>query len=290
MMNLKPQDVLFLLKLVAIDKKPWSFNKIAIELGMSPSEVHAAAQRALAARLAVKEGDNIWPNIMNLEEFLLHGIQYVFVPDRGELNRGMPTAYAAAPLNSQFVDDVEPPPIWPDPEGDTRGESFSALYKSAPKAARNDPALYKLLALVDAIRGGRARDREMAKKELKKIFSTEVLGKNALKRNERNKLVIGDELEVSRSGLLSLVKQFHINRLSLFGSAARGELRPDSDIDLLVEFEPDQSPSMGGMVEIQDAFEKLFCGRKIDVATSSILNNPYRKQAIEKDMKELYAA
>ncbi|MFV9616498.1 MAG: hypothetical protein ACNYZG_11110 [Gammaproteobacteria bacterium] len=49
-MNLKPQDVLFLLKLVSLDKKPWSFNKIAIEIGMSPSEVHAAAKRALAAR------------------------------------------------------------------------------------------------------------------------------------------------------------------------------------------------------------------------------------------------
>jgi hypothetical protein len=49
-----------------------------------------------------------------------------------------------------------------------RGESFSPLYKSAPSAAKKDSKLYQLLALVDAIRGGRARERDIAKKELKK--------------------------------------------------------------------------------------------------------------------------
>jgi hypothetical protein len=167
-MNLKPQDILFLLKLVALGKQAWSFNKLAVDLGMSPSEVHAASKRALAARLAVKEGEDIRPNIRNLEEFLLHGIQYVFIPDRGGLNRGMPTAHASAPLDAMFVEDNEPPPVWPDPEGEVRGESFSPLYKSAPVAARNDAELYQLLALVDAVRGGRARERDIAKKELKK--------------------------------------------------------------------------------------------------------------------------
>lgn len=167
-MNLKPQDLLFLLKLIVIEKKQWSFNKLSIELGMSPSEVHAAAQRSLAARLAVKEGNDIRVNVRNLEDFLLHGMQYVFVPERGELNRGMPTAYASAPMDAYFAEVNEPPPVWPDPEGEVRGESFSPIYKSAPVAARNDPKLYELLALVDAIRGGRAREREIAKKELKK--------------------------------------------------------------------------------------------------------------------------
>lgn len=167
-MNLKSQDVLFLLKLVAIGKKHWSFNSLAVDLSMSPSEVHAAAKRAQTARLAVKKEGKIYPNLRNLEEFLMHGIQYVFVPERGGLNRGMPTAHAVAPLVSYFVADNEPPPVWPDPEGEVRGESVSPLYKSAPKAARCDVVLYELLALVDAIRGGRAREREIAKKELMK--------------------------------------------------------------------------------------------------------------------------
>ena len=167
-MNLKPQDIFVLLKLVALGKKPWTFNELSVELGMSPSEVHAAAKRALAAKLAVKDDTKIRPNIRNLEEFLFHGIQYVFVPDRGDLNRGIPTAYASAPMDSYFVADNEPPPVWPDPEGQVRGMSFSPLYKSAPKAANKDPKLYELLALVDGIRGGRAREREFAMKELKK--------------------------------------------------------------------------------------------------------------------------
>lgn len=166
-MNLKPQDVLFLLKLVAMGKKAWSFNKLAVELGMSPSEVHAAAQRTLMAKLAIKQGESIWPNVRNLGEFLEHGIQYVFVPERGELARGLPTAHAAAPLMAVFGED-DMPPIWPDVEGEVRGESFSPLYKSVPRAARNDAELYELLALIDAIRGGRARERDIAKKEITK--------------------------------------------------------------------------------------------------------------------------
>ncbi len=167
-MNLKPQDILFLLKLVAMGKSSWSFNKLAIDLGMSPSEVHAAAKRTVVARLAIKNEAGVYPNIRNLEEFLLHGIQYVFIPERGEMNRGMPTAYAASPMDAFIVADQDPPPVWPDPEGELRGESFSPLYPSVPTAARHDSKLYELLVLVDVIRGGRARERDMAKKELKR--------------------------------------------------------------------------------------------------------------------------
>ena len=167
-MILKPQDILFLLKLISYGKKTWSFNKIAVELGMSPSEVHAAAKRTVVARLSIKQENEIRPQIRNLEEFLMHGIQYVFVPERGQLNRGIPTSYACPPLNKSIVHGNEPPPVWPDPHGEVRGESFSPLYQSVPVASKNDPKLYELLALVDAIRGGRLREQEIAKKELKK--------------------------------------------------------------------------------------------------------------------------
>jgi predicted nucleotidyltransferase len=289
-MNLKPQDVLFLLKLVTLGRKTWSFNKIAVELGMSPSEVHAAAQRALAARLAIKENNNIWPNICNLEEFLLHGIQYVFIPERGALNRGMPTTYAATPMESNFSGVNEPPPVWPDPEGEVRGESFSPLYKSAPVASKNDPKLYQLLALVDAIRGGRARERDYAKRELKKRLDAVSDKKGEVLISNQDRLVIGGDFTISRAALHELAQRHHIRRLVLFGSAARGELEPDSDIDLMVEFESGEAPSLGGMVELQEAFVVLFDGRMVDLATPSILNNPYRRRAIEKDMEELYAA
>jgi len=164
-MNLKPQDVLFLLKLVANKNRSWTFNKLAVELNMSPSEVHACAQRALMAKLAVNQGDAIVPNNRNLMEFLEHGIQYAFVPDIGGLGRGMPTAHAAPPFNLMFSE-TELEPVWPDSDGDVRGMAFSPLYKSAPAASRADSELYELLALVDCIRAGRAREKNWAIKEL----------------------------------------------------------------------------------------------------------------------------
>ena len=165
---LKPQDVLVMLKLVAHGQRPWSYARLAVDLGMSPSQLHSAVRRALAAQLAVKKEDAITPHIRNLEEFLVHGLRYVFVPQLGQPTRGMPTSYAAAPLEAHFAKSTELPPVWPDPEGTARGVAFSPLYKLAPQAARADPALYELLVLVDAIRGGRAREHNLAIKELGK--------------------------------------------------------------------------------------------------------------------------
>lgn len=166
-MILKPQDILVLLKLVSVNNSDWSYNSLAAELGMSPSEVHSAIKRSLLANLAIKKGDRIIPFIRNLEEFIVHGLKFVFIPERGEMVRGIPTSHAAEPMKSAFIADGEPPPVWPDPEGEVRGMAFSPLYKSVPKAAQLDPKLYELLVLVDGIRSGRAREREFAVKELK---------------------------------------------------------------------------------------------------------------------------
>jgi hypothetical protein len=164
-MILKPQDILILLKLTTMAGEPWSYNRIAVSLSMSPSEVHAGVKRTLKAQLAVRRGDSALPNVRNFEEFLIHGLKYSFVPDRGELTRGMPTGYAAPPLAAHFADVNEPPPVWPHPDGNVRGQAFSPLYKSAPGAAREDERLYELLVLVDAIRGGRAREKDLAYQE-----------------------------------------------------------------------------------------------------------------------------
>lgn len=103
-------------------------------------------------------------------------------------------------------------------------------------------------------------------------------------------LSIAGAVDVSRSGLVALAERHHIKRLSLFGSAARGELSPDSDIDVLVEFEKGRAPSLGGLSTLRDELGQLFGGRKVDVATPAILNNPYRRREVERDMEVLYAA
>lgn len=164
---LKPQDVLILLKLVAIGEAPWSYSRMAGALWMSPSEVHAGVKRVVKARLASMRQDRVIPNARNLEEFLVHGVPYVFVPELGEVTRGMPTGYAGPVLSPLFQASDDLPPVWPDPDGEARGQAFTPLYKSVPQAAREDDMLYALLTLVDAVRGGRAREREIACREIK---------------------------------------------------------------------------------------------------------------------------
>ena len=60
----------------------------------------------------------------------------------------------------------EPPLLWPLPEGQQRGVSLEPLHKNAPAAALRDPFLYEMLALIDALREGRARERKLAEQEL----------------------------------------------------------------------------------------------------------------------------
>ncbi len=167
-MILKPQDVLLVLKLAALGGKPWTQVQLASELGFSQGEVSSGLKRALAARLLIQESEGPRPAGSLLIEFVLHGVPCVFVPDRGALTRGMPTAEAAPAFKNLLAPTDQPPPVWPDPEGKVRGEAFSPLYRSAPWAARQDAALYDLLALVDGLRGGRARVRSFARQELRK--------------------------------------------------------------------------------------------------------------------------
>jgi hypothetical protein len=163
-MILKPQDIFIMLKLVVRDGSEWSYPALSHELSMSSSEVHAGVKRAVAARLI--DMHRKIPVKSNLLEFLIHGVKYAYPPDRGGLTRGIPTSYAASPLKALITQPDEPPPVWPDPEGPVRGYEFSPLFSAVPAASKVDPKLYELLALVDAIRDGRARERKIAKKEI----------------------------------------------------------------------------------------------------------------------------
>jgi hypothetical protein len=177
-MTLKPQDVVILLKLVVWKKgradiwvwdrdgrKKWTYHSLALELFMSPAEVHAGVKRLVQAGL-IQMPDRL-PVIKALEEFLLHGVKYVFPPDRGGMTRGLPTSYAGPPLENVLIYGQDPVPVWPYPDGFTRGLEFSPLYRTVPRAAALDHNLYEMLTLVDAIRDGRTRETAIAVKELK---------------------------------------------------------------------------------------------------------------------------
>lgn len=170
-MNLKPQDILVLLKLIAQGDMDWVYSRLAMQLCMSSSEIHAAMKRAYNAGLMMDKGETMMPDAKNLQEFIIYGVKYAFAAERGELCFGMPTSYAAKPLSDRVINDDSNPPVWPDENSKTQGIAFRPLYPSVPDAARLDPALYELLALVDAIRGGRTRERTQAIKEMKLRFN-----------------------------------------------------------------------------------------------------------------------
>jgi hypothetical protein len=163
---LKPQDLLVALKLWTGRDLEWTYPRLARSLGMSVSETHGAAKRAIAAGLLPSGGLGVRPGAEALREFLVHGAKYSFPALRGEIARGVPTAHGAPPLKGLLAETSEPPPVWPHPKGPARGPSLAPIVPSAPGAALEDPALYELLALFDALRAGRARERQIASRLL----------------------------------------------------------------------------------------------------------------------------
>jgi hypothetical protein len=158
-MAIKAQDIVIALKL-SLEGEDNGYVPLAKSLGMSASEVHAGVRRLMGARLLMPGTKRVrrYP----LCELLLHGLAYIFPAHLESVVRGMPTAWAAPAFAGKIVAGEQLPPVWPDPEGTVLGEALEPLYRSVPGAARRDRALYDLLALVDAIRIGRARERSLA--------------------------------------------------------------------------------------------------------------------------------
>ena len=170
-MNLLPQDIVILLKLAVTSKQDWTYNTIAYELRMSPSMAFSGVKRAGQAQLF--DPNRKSPRLKALEEFLIHGVKYAFPPDIGTLTRGIPTAFASPGLQDHISYDSKEIYVWPYPEGKHRGISFSPLYKTVPQIAIEDLSLYQALGLVDAIRMGRAREREIAEKLLTDMLKSQ---------------------------------------------------------------------------------------------------------------------
>lgn len=164
--HLKPQDVLILLKIVRDNNPSWNQKPTAEALGLSQSEVSESVARCKFASLLDPKGKIVMK--MALMELLQYGLRYVFPVQPGAVVRGVPTSHSASPLKD-IIQSSEAY-VWPFAKGNVRGHSIKPLYPSVPEAALKDEKLYELLALVDALRVGRARERELAVKELKKAL------------------------------------------------------------------------------------------------------------------------
>ena len=160
--TLKPQDLAVALKLVVLRGEQLPYRELALQMRLSQFEAHAAMQRLLAARLVMEMDGALRPALTALHNFMLYGAPYAFPPVRGEMTIGFPTAYGVSPLRERVLFADENPPVWPHPEGTVRGITLYPLYENLPLAALDDPLLYELLALQDALRIGQARERELA--------------------------------------------------------------------------------------------------------------------------------
>jgi hypothetical protein len=138
-----------------------TFAAIGDELAISPSTAHQAVKRLMLSGLVRKAGNGHVVDVAAMEEFLLHGVRYAFPAIRTRRQRGVPTAHAAPVFQGIFDPDIDPL-VWPSALGTVVGAAVQPLIPSAASLASRHPALYDVLALVDAIRVGNARDREVA--------------------------------------------------------------------------------------------------------------------------------
>jgi len=91
----------------------------------------------------------------------------------------------------------------------------------------------------------------------------------------------------SREKLFHFCKNNQIVRLSVFGSAQRNDLSPDSDIDLLVEFKEGSTPSFFELFEMEKELSSIFGGRKVDLRTAEDLSRHFRNQ-VKEIAEEIY--
>lgn len=91
---------------------------------------------------------------------------------------------------------------------------------------------------------------------------------------------MGARLPIERDTLAALCKRHRIRKLSLFGSQLKGTARPDSDIDLLVEFEPGADITLFDMARIESELSNLLGGRKVDLRTAEDLSRHFRDEVV----------
>jgi hypothetical protein len=155
-LSLHPVDIPVALSLVEVPRA--TFQQIGGMLGISSSTAHEATARLRQAGLVKKESLEVVRSA--LLEFLEHGVRYAFPAVLQAEGRGVPTAHAGPLLRAEIVADF--PFVWPTAGGTAVGPSITPLFRQAIELPSRSPGVYALLTLVDALRVGRIRERELA--------------------------------------------------------------------------------------------------------------------------------
>jgi hypothetical protein len=161
--TLRPQDLVVLLKLLILEGEAWNQISLAKSLFLSQSEISASLKRSAYARLLQNKGKEVARQ--PFMDLLQYGVPFMFPQQPGVVVRGIPTAHSTEPLVN-LISSTENY-VWPYAKGHMRGHSILPLYPSVVLAVEQDPQLYEQLALLDAIRVGRAREKNLALELLK---------------------------------------------------------------------------------------------------------------------------
>jgi hypothetical protein len=162
--SLRPQDILIALKLrILEDSGNWNQQQLAQSIGVSAGEVAFSLERLKKHHLIQEDKKRV--KRVALIEFLVHGVKYVFPADVGAPVRGVPTGTNFA-LSDEIRMSEERVTVWPDADGKVRGLSISPIYSSVPFACKDDKNLHNILALLDVIRIGGAREMNLASKKI----------------------------------------------------------------------------------------------------------------------------
>ena len=88
-------------------------------------------------------------------------------------------------------------------------------------------------------------------------------------------------ISIQKDKIAEFCKKHHVQRLAIFGSALRNDFKLESDIDILVDFEPGRTPGFFKLFEMEDELSNLFGGRKVDLLTPQDLSQYFRDRVIE---------
>lgn len=161
---MKPQDVVILLRLLMIQDPGMTQRDLAIDLFISQAEVSHSLNRCRYAGLLGAGRNEVMKR--TFLDFLQYGLAVVFPTRPGPITRGVPTAHSTSPLSLDIQSNEIY--IWPWAKGSVRGMGISPLYPTLPQVAASDPDFHEWLALVDALRVGKAREGQIALDHLKK--------------------------------------------------------------------------------------------------------------------------
>ncbi len=96
-------------------------------------------------------------------------------------------------------------------------------------------------------------------------------------------------IDISEEQIVEFCRKWKVKELSLFGSVLRDDFGPESDIDVLVTFEPDAPWSLWDLIDMREELQHLF-GRTVDLVEKDALRNPFRRAEILRNHKVVYAA